>query len=213
MPSSPSRVHRKTLSRKSSGCWLRPRRIPWTGDSAYGLAEKASEEGDVGARAEDGSPGVGQVDHRPARPRAFADGSSGRDPSRRLPRQVRVLRDHGERAAQVRPHRPRQRSGRGAHRALQGLKLLWDRGVAIRGIEREDEEVRRLKAEISSQKGSTYFARMQYGRLLDAALQARSERYVNEIFAQLRDVSVASRANQPIGDKVNLRGGRRHRPR
>jgi gas vesicle protein GvpL/GvpF len=83
-----------------------------------------------------------------------------------------------------------------------GLKLLWDRDVAIRSIEREDEEVRRLKAEISSQKGSTYFARMQYGRLLDAALQARSERYVNEIFAQLRDVSVASRANKPIGDKM-----------
>jgi hypothetical protein len=43
---------------------------------------------------------------------------------------------------------------------------------------------------------------MQYGRLLDGALQARSERYVNEIFAQLRDVSVASRANKPIGDKM-----------
>src|SRR5262245_51613446 len=83
-----------------------------------------------------------------------------------------------------------------------GLKLLWDRDVAIREIEREDEEVRRLKAEISSQKGSTYFARMQYGRLLDAALEARSERYVSEIFARLRDVSVASRANKPIGDKM-----------
>jgi hypothetical protein len=83
-----------------------------------------------------------------------------------------------------------------------GLKLLWDRDVAIREVEREDEEVRRLKKEISAQKGSTYFARMQYGRLLDSALQARSERYVNEIFAKLRDVSVASRANKPIGDKM-----------
>jgi hypothetical protein len=83
-----------------------------------------------------------------------------------------------------------------------GLKLLWDRDVAIREVEKEDEEVRRLKSEISSQKGSTYFARMQYGRLLDSALQARSERYVNEIFAQLRDVSVASRANKPIGDRM-----------
>jgi hypothetical protein len=83
-----------------------------------------------------------------------------------------------------------------------GLKLLWDRDVAIREVEKEDEEVRRLKSEISSQKGSTYFARMQYGRLLEAALQARSERYVNEILAQLRDVSVASRTNKPIGDKM-----------
>jgi hypothetical protein len=83
-----------------------------------------------------------------------------------------------------------------------GLKLLWDRDVAIREVEKEDEEVRRLKTEISSQKGSTYFARMQYGRLLEAALQARSERYANEILSRLRDVSVASRTNKPIGDKM-----------
>ena len=83
-----------------------------------------------------------------------------------------------------------------------GLKVLWDRDAVIRQIESEDEDVRRLKDEISSQKGSTYFARMQYGRLMDAALEARSERFVTDIFEQLRPVSVASRANKPIGDKM-----------
>ncbi len=83
-----------------------------------------------------------------------------------------------------------------------GLKVLWDRDVIIRKIESEDEDVRRLKGEISSQKGSTYFARMQYGRLMDSALEARSERYVRDIFEELRPVSVASRANKPIGDKM-----------
>ncbi|HVL67096.1 MAG TPA: GvpL/GvpF family gas vesicle protein [Vicinamibacterales bacterium] len=83
-----------------------------------------------------------------------------------------------------------------------GLKVLWDRDLIIREIEDEDEDIRRLKGEISSQKGSTYFARMQYGRLIDAALQARSERYVAEIFEALRDVSVASRSNKPIGDRM-----------
>jgi hypothetical protein len=83
-----------------------------------------------------------------------------------------------------------------------GLKVLWDREQIIREIEDEDEDIRRLKGEISSQKGSTYFARMQYGRLIDAALQARSERYVTEIFEALRDVSVASRSNKPIGDRM-----------
>jgi hypothetical protein len=83
-----------------------------------------------------------------------------------------------------------------------GLKVLWDRDQIIREIEEEDEDIRRLKGEISSQKGSTYFARMQYGRLIDAALQARSERYVAEIFGALRDVSVASRSNKPIGDRM-----------
>ena len=83
-----------------------------------------------------------------------------------------------------------------------GLKVLWDRDQIIREIEDEDEDIRRLKSEISSQKGSTYFARMQYGRLIDAALQSRTERYVAEIFNALRDVSVASRSNKPIGDRM-----------
>ena len=46
----------------------------------------------------------------------------------------------------------------------------------MKAIEAEDEDIHRLKAGISSQKGSTYFARMQCGRLIDSALQARSER-------------------------------------
>jgi gas vesicle protein GvpL/GvpF len=83
-----------------------------------------------------------------------------------------------------------------------GLKVLWDRDAVIREIEEEDEDIHRLKSEIAAQKGSTYFARMQYGRLIDAALQARSERYVADILDQLRDVSVASRINKPIGDKM-----------
>ncbi len=83
-----------------------------------------------------------------------------------------------------------------------GLKVLWDRDEIVRAIEQEDEDIHRLKAEISSQKGSTYFARMQYGRLIDGALQQRSERYVAEFLQRLRDVSVASRVNRAIGDKM-----------
>jgi Gas vesicle synthesis protein GvpL/GvpF len=83
-----------------------------------------------------------------------------------------------------------------------GLKVLWDREAVIREIEAQDEDVRRLKDEISSQRGSTYFARMQYGRAVETALETRSEGYVRQIFDQLRPVSVASRANKPIGDRM-----------
>jgi len=83
-----------------------------------------------------------------------------------------------------------------------GLKVLWDRDEIVKAIETEDEDIHRLKSEISSQKGSTYFARMQYGRLIDGALQQRSERYVAEFLQRLRDVSVASRVNRAIGDKM-----------
>jgi hypothetical protein len=85
-----------------------------------------------------------------------------------------------------------------------GLKVLWDRDAVLLELEQDDEDIRRLKSEIASQKGSTYFARMQYGRLVDAALQARSERYVAEIFDGLRDVAVAARSNKPIGDRMIL---------
>src|SRR6266850_2035688 len=83
-----------------------------------------------------------------------------------------------------------------------GLKVLWERDEVVKQIEREDDDVRQLKGEISSQSGPTYFARVQYGRLVEGALQARSERYVSEIFESLRDMAVASRANKPIGDKM-----------
>jgi hypothetical protein len=85
-----------------------------------------------------------------------------------------------------------------------GLKALWDRDKVVKEIEAADEGMRRLKDEIASQKGSTYFARMQYGRMVDAALQARSEEYVRTIFDGLRAASVASRTNKPIGDKMIL---------
>ena len=83
-----------------------------------------------------------------------------------------------------------------------GLKVLWDRDSVVKDIEDEEEGIHRLKNEIALQKGSTYFARMQYGRAIDAALQSRSERYGSEILDRLRDVAVASRINKPIGDKM-----------
>jgi hypothetical protein len=85
-----------------------------------------------------------------------------------------------------------------------GLKVLWEPELVIEEIEKEDESLRLLRHEISTQKGSTYFARMQYGRLVDSLLQERSERLVSEIFSALGEVSVASRANKPIGDKMIL---------
>jgi hypothetical protein len=87
-----------------------------------------------------------------------------------------------------------------------GLKVLWEPETIIREIEKDDENLRLLRQEISHQKGSTYFARMQYGRLVDSLLQERSERLVSEIIDALSGVCVASRTNKPIGDKMILNG-------
>src|SRR5947208_15773114 len=51
-----------------------------------------------------------------------------------------------------------------------GLKVLWDRDKVVSGLEQENEEIRRLKDEISRHANtSTYFARMQLGRLVETS--------------------------------------------
>jgi len=84
-----------------------------------------------------------------------------------------------------------------------GLKVNWDRDQVLREIEARNEEIRKLKAEIETNtQSSTYFARMQLGRLVEQALVDRSESIVREIYDHLRDAAIASRSNKVIGDKM-----------
>jgi hypothetical protein len=86
-----------------------------------------------------------------------------------------------------------------------GLKVLWDREKVIANLERENDEIRRLKDEISRHtSSSTYFARMQLGRLIEGALEEMGTRYVSDIHDALKPVAVASRSNKPIGDRMIL---------
>lgn len=84
-----------------------------------------------------------------------------------------------------------------------GLKVNWDRDQIIEDIKDEDGEIRQFHQEIVRKHlQSTYLARMQLGRMIDKALAERSISYVREIYEGLRSVCVASRDNQPIGDKM-----------
>jgi len=86
-----------------------------------------------------------------------------------------------------------------------GLKVLWDRDQAVSGLEEEHEEIRRLKQEIEGNaQSSTYFARMQLGRLVEAALEEAANNFVVDIHESLKPVAVASRSNKPIGDRMIL---------
>ena len=86
-----------------------------------------------------------------------------------------------------------------------GLKVLWDRDKVIADIEQSNDEIRRLKDEITrNTQSSTYFARMQLGRLVEAALEDAGNRYVSDIHESLKQVAVASRSNKPIGDRMIL---------
>ncbi|HSJ30921.1 MAG TPA: GvpL/GvpF family gas vesicle protein [Longimicrobiales bacterium] len=84
-----------------------------------------------------------------------------------------------------------------------GLKVLWDRDKVIGRLEQTDDEIRRLKEEITGNaQSSTYFARMQLGRLVEGALESTANGYVMDIHESLKPVAVASRSNKPIGDRM-----------
>ncbi|MEO6119234.1 MAG: GvpL/GvpF family gas vesicle protein [Terriglobales bacterium] len=84
-----------------------------------------------------------------------------------------------------------------------GLKVTWDRERVIDELKRDHEEIHRFHMELTRKHlQSTYFARMQLGRMIDKALAERAADYVREIYDALRSICVASRDNKPIGDKM-----------
>jgi hypothetical protein len=83
-----------------------------------------------------------------------------------------------------------------------GLRVNWAREEVLAEIERDDEGIRRLKEEISKSQSSTYFARMQLGRMVEQALADKSDTYVRDIYEYLREAAIASRSNKPIGEKM-----------
>jgi hypothetical protein len=84
-----------------------------------------------------------------------------------------------------------------------GLKVTWDRDRIIEELQREHDEIHRFHQELTRKHlQSTYFARMQLGRMIDKALAELAANYVREIYDGLRAVCVASRDNKPIGDKM-----------
>ena len=86
-----------------------------------------------------------------------------------------------------------------------GLKVTWDRDRIIEELKREHDEIHRFHQELTRKHlQSTYFARMQLGRMIDKALAELAANYVRDIYDGLRSVCVASRDNKPIGDKMIL---------
>lgn len=86
-----------------------------------------------------------------------------------------------------------------------GVQVNWDRDAVVRDIEAQSDDVARLKANIQrTASGSTYFARVQLGRLIERLLSERADDYVREIYDALRASAVASRLNKPIGERMIL---------
>lgn len=91
------------------------------------------------------------------------------------------------------------------HKVEMGLKVLWDQEKVMEVLEEQNEEIGRLREQMSaSDEGSTYFARVQLGRMLENGLEEMAEGYVSDIFDSLEPVAVASRTNKPVGEKMIL---------
>jgi hypothetical protein len=86
-----------------------------------------------------------------------------------------------------------------------GLKILWNREEMVARLEKKDEEIAGLRKEISDAgQGSTYFARVQLGRLVENALEAEASQLVAEVYETLTPLAVASRSSKLIGDNMIL---------
>jgi hypothetical protein len=86
-----------------------------------------------------------------------------------------------------------------------GLKATWDRDRIIEELKSDHAEIRRFHQELTRQKlQSTYFARVQLGRMIDKALADVASDYIRTVYEGLRGVCVASRDGRPIGDKMIL---------
>ena len=83
-----------------------------------------------------------------------------------------------------------------------GLKILWEPERSCAGSKSRTTTWASERGDLP-QRGSTYFARMQYGRLVDLLLQERSRAGGGSVRAAPR-VAIASRTNKPIGDKMIL---------
>jgi hypothetical protein len=86
-----------------------------------------------------------------------------------------------------------------------GLKATWDRDRIIEELKSEHSEIRRFHQELTRRNlQSTYFARVQLGRMIDKALAELAADYIRAVYEGLRGVCVGSRDGRPIGDKMIL---------
>jgi len=84
-----------------------------------------------------------------------------------------------------------------------GLKVSWDPSKALAEIEQESAELRRLKAKVQTQQqAGAYFAQVEFGRRVEAALQERASRYAEAILSRVGRAAVAAHSSPTVGDRM-----------
>ncbi len=84
-----------------------------------------------------------------------------------------------------------------------GLKVMWDRDRVMEDLKREDHQLRQFQRELARKHvHSTYLGRRRLGRVIDDAISHHLSDAIREIYEALRSTCVASRDNEPIGEKM-----------
>ena len=87
-----------------------------------------------------------------------------------------------------------------------GVKAVWrDMNLIFQEILDENEEIKRLKAEIADKPArQTHNQRIAIGEMVQAALDAKKEREGHELLNGMKRISVDHRLGKSIGDKMLL---------
>lgn len=88
-----------------------------------------------------------------------------------------------------------------------GITVRWDRERALERLSQTDEGVRKLREAAARQAHAfSYYARQSLARSMDDALTRAAGALAAEVQEAFRPVSVASRSNRPVGDRMILNG-------
>jgi len=86
-----------------------------------------------------------------------------------------------------------------------GLKVSWDLEQVLAEVEREDEAIRRLRAELGADpSAASYMMQLKVGQQVEAAVQERSGRLVQAILQWLEGTAVAVQQNRPMNERMIL---------
>ncbi|MBI2836588.1 MAG: GvpL/GvpF family gas vesicle protein [Chloroflexi bacterium] len=87
------------------------------------------------------------------------------------------------------------------HKVEVALKVFWDQESMVREFQNSNEELSRLRASISAATSPIEVQRllMQAGKMVERIAMEWKSKYADHVYAALKDRSVDSRLNNPIG--------------
>lgn len=86
-----------------------------------------------------------------------------------------------------------------------GVRILWDKDAVVKEIQSRGEDLAGLREEVALLSDTeAQDMKLKIGELVVSVLENWEKRYIREIYEKLREVSVDSHIDEPIGVKMIL---------